>query len=367
MAQYDEYIQSTTKDATTTQDKVYIICPHTWIDVGDPRNIAIGDIDFVGGDYPIWPLLPNTIIQCGSNGRYENNCTLSSGILQVFAQTYVPIDSYRPGASSLLLERNLRLDNVTIRGFGFTGVLTSAASFVGSSVVVSQAGHLTMEDCHWKDMTSPNVLMLVARNRFQIVSNYALEPRSSHLTVRRSTFDTILYDGPIFLAIDHSLTIEDTTFRSLTPTVLNAFENCFWYVEEKNESIDILGGCANLVTCLFDAHCTLQNVCVGEAITIGVNTPGLLFWHNWYNTTTSNDEAGIQFSNNFLDPSVGLECGLSGVLLSNNSSSSSNVLLWDTPVCWDDYEEERVVGNVSPGRIASTAFSSSVCPATVKI
>ena len=145
-------------------------------------------------------IAPNTIIQCGIDGRVENNCVLEDGFFHVLLMTSIPgLDGYQFGtgrdAWMVIEDANLRLDNVTIKGMTFTGLVGSDGTFGGSSVGMSQSGNVTFDGCLWADIVSTDGLISVMMNQFQVSLGKFVAPNSAQLNIVRSTFTNIKYDG----------------------------------------------------------------------------------------------------------------------------------------------------------------------------
>lgn len=72
--QYDMMINT-----QTTSNLKYVLCPHTVFDMGSPADGVAQD------EFPISPLLSDTEISCGSDGKLVNNCTLVGGVTQIYS------------------------------------------------------------------------------------------------------------------------------------------------------------------------------------------------------------------------------------------------------------------------------------------
>jgi hypothetical protein len=141
----------------------------------------------------------DTTIQCGLDGRVENNCTLNDGFIQVMLQTALPgVDGYKFGTGQdenlLLYHADLVLDNVTIKGLTFTGTMESDGTFDGTSVSVSQRGNVTFDDCVWRDMIGVHGVIIASLNSYQVWKGDIVPPHSIQVNVVRSSFINIVYD-----------------------------------------------------------------------------------------------------------------------------------------------------------------------------
>jgi len=219
-------------------------------------------------------LAPNTVVQCGLDGHRNNACILEGGFVQVLMQTQVPgIDV---GISDhLFLERNLTVDNVTIRGFTFTGISESVAIFGGLSFLLSQSGNVTVEDCRWTDMTAPTNVVYVGRNDYQQseAGGYTDVPKlSSQLVLRNCQFDNIVYDNSLISTWDQIVHVQNCTFVNLSTSLLTS-DDCYRQ-----------GKCSRLLRCLADAKCSLSESCIENMETRG---PGLILAQKAGNLVTA--------------------------------------------------------------------------------
>lgn len=118
---------------------------------------------------------------------------------------------------------SLTVHNVTLRGFTFTGIIQSSGAMAGLSFLFSQPGSVTVEDCHWKDVTTVATLIAVGQNDYQAsaAGGFVNTPsRSSSLTLRNCHFDTIVYDFPLIYSHDQIVAVENCTFRDIRVSVL---------------------------------------------------------------------------------------------------------------------------------------------------
>lgn len=100
--QYDMMIY-----AQSTPDLKYVLCPHTVFDMGSPAD-GVEQLEF-----PISPLVSNTEILCGSDGKLVNNCTLVGGVTQIYFVDYLVVENIT--FSGLTMTKN---EGVTIYAHG---------------------------------------------------------------------------------------------------------------------------------------------------------------------------------------------------------------------------------------------------------
>ena len=109
------------------------------------------------------------------------------------------LDGYRFGTgrdeSKAIEDAKLRLDNVTIKGMTFKGIVGSDGTFGGASVAISQSGNVSFDGCLWTDIVSTDGLISVAMNQFQTTLGKIVPPNSVQLNLVRSNFTNIKYDG----------------------------------------------------------------------------------------------------------------------------------------------------------------------------
>ncbi|CAB9502731.1 leucine rich repeat [Seminavis robusta] len=108
------------------QQKRYVVCPGTIVDVG---FLVPG----VGIDQGQTPLIPrsNTEFLCGEDGKSENNCIIRGGD---FGLIGVPV----------FFRQDLAVNNVNVSGFTFMGQIQYA-------VFMATAGDITFNDCIFRD------------------------------------------------------------------------------------------------------------------------------------------------------------------------------------------------------------------------
>lgn len=254
----------------------YILCPNTTIAVGTLANPEADIFHFEFGDYPIWPVHPGITIQCGKDGRSENNCTLDGGFLQVAIMPTIPLppdyDDQLAQETAQRLEKLAKEDNtvvlndITIRGITFTGQTRHTGPFSGLSVSVSQPGTFTFEDCHWRQMSLSFGLIGVSRNIYLILRDVPIPNNSMDVRIVDSSFTDIRFDAPLAMSSSQSLAFENCRFDRLTPSAL-AFPSCNLYFLE--DEVSVGGGCAGLLYCAGEAFCSISNSCLQNSITSG--------------------------------------------------------------------------------------------------
>lgn len=106
--------------------RLYVLCPETIFEVassfrkdGTPRD----------GDHPLFLGRSNIHVLCGEDGRSENNCVLTDGLMQVGF-----FDKF---------DTNKTVINALVKGLTFT----KARSY---NVLAENYGNLTLSDCVFK-------------------------------------------------------------------------------------------------------------------------------------------------------------------------------------------------------------------------
>jgi hypothetical protein len=107
--------------------KKLTLCPNTIFDIGKTSD----GICCIEGQFPLLPV-SNTLIQCGEDGRSENNCIFSGGEVHVLSSPQFA------GPTAL---------NVTIKGMTFRNPLLSNA-------VLASRGDITFDDCIFENTAS---------------------------------------------------------------------------------------------------------------------------------------------------------------------------------------------------------------------
>jgi hypothetical protein len=261
-AQVDDFVAS---NFTRTADR-YIVCPGTKLKIGVLENPAKGNYSIVEGDNPLMVVAPDTTVQCGIDGHRNNSCILDGGFVQVMMQTQIPgVEFEIP--DHFFLRLNMTVRNVTIRGFTFTGITKAAGSLSGVSLLLSQTGNVTVEDCRWTDMTASSNVILAGQNAFQDspAGGFTQVPtHSADLTLRNCHFDNIVYDAPMILSVDQIVHVDHCTFTNISTSALPSFD-C--------DGARYNGGCSMLMACMGDAECSVTQSCFEN---IEITGPGLL-------------------------------------------------------------------------------------------
>jgi len=299
---------TTTVNNRNNSNKVYIMCPNTTIKIGVLENPARGLFGFKNGDVPLWVVTPNTVIQCGIDGRVENNCTLKDGFFHVLLMTSIAgLDGYRFGTgrdeSIALEDANLRLDNVTIKGMTFSGIVGSDGTFGGSSVGMSQSGNVTFDGCSWTDIVSAGGLIMVMMNQYQISLGKFVPPNSAQLNIVRSTFTNIKYDGPILFNWYQSIHVSDCTFSNFSliqspdPRCYHQEAISYKALEDGSSELDdsqtlvMSNGCAMIMMCLSRTSCSMTNT---SLCSMELNSDSMVYIHR-------PDVSDYYFLNNIVD------------------------------------------------------------------
>ena len=185
-------------------------------------------------------------MQCGLDGRNENNCTIDSGFLQVVFMPNIRLPpKYDGSLAEEVAQENERLAfgnnatvlaNVTIRGMTFTGQTRHSGPFRRTSVSASQPGTFTFEDCHWRDMSLSSGLFSVYRNLFLHLQNVPIPENSIDIKVFNLT-----------AVISQSLMFQDCVFEGLRPSAL-VVRTC--NIGSFDDIVRAEGGCAGLMYCL---------------------------------------------------------------------------------------------------------------------
>jgi hypothetical protein len=193
--QIDDFITNnyTSSPPAGSSENIYYICPGTNITVAQWTNPQKDDFSFDLNnglllDYPLWIIAPNTKIVCGygnnDNSPQSNNhsmdddphpvpllpCIIKSGLRQVYIRPLAhpstsilgpngiidnewvahypskkfeqifPLSKMNSTDWDIYLENSYKLvlDNITIQGITFSGVLKSTDDYLGKSVVLRQ-------------------------------------------------------------------------------------------------------------------------------------------------------------------------------------------------------------------------------------
>jgi len=189
---------------------------NTTITVGNFKNVHTDDYSIVDGDYPLTIISPNTVIQCGVDGKRSNNCTLDVGFAHVLIEHYY---AYPRGNAYIEIDN---IDNSIIRGMTFTGSIQDAQPIMGTSVSVGvPTTSLTFDNCLWMQVSSFGLVM-VTTNQFQNSYGYFLPSQSARVVITDSFIEDIVYDGPIFYVADQILEARDTRMHNVTKTAFPA-------------------------------------------------------------------------------------------------------------------------------------------------
>jgi hypothetical protein len=232
----------------------YIICPNSRIQVGKFRNPAAEDFRFVNGDYPIIVIKDNVTIQCGIDGRHEDNCIIEDGLVQVMTIYDFP----RPDGT--MEPSGPSTDNFKLRGITFTGEMDRNDVFRGASVSLSHPGrNMVFEDCVWENMTATaDGIISTAKNLYLDLTDVPLMPHSIELTLLNCRFSNIVYAYAVVANVDQTLNIDRCHFEDFRLTLL--LEPC---VEHRN-------GCSGLFYCVGTGVCSISDICVNNFEIAGV-------------------------------------------------------------------------------------------------
>jgi hypothetical protein len=226
------------------QPATYITCPNTRIKVGNLASPAAYDFRFINGDYPIIVIKDDVTIQCGIDGRREDNCIIEDGLVQVLALNVFP----RPDGT--MEPTGQSTDNFRLRGITFTGEMARNDVFRGASVSISHPGrNMVIEDCLWENMTATAYgIISTARNLFLELTDIPLEPFSIELTLLNCRFSNIVYAFWVVENHVQTLNIDRCHFEDLRLSLL--LQPCY------------SNGCSGLFFCDGDSFCSISDICV---------------------------------------------------------------------------------------------------------
>jgi len=257
----------------------YILCPGTRIKVGSFHNPAAEDYSIMNGDYPIMAIRENITIQCGDDGRHENDCVLDGGFMHVLTLQEFP------GLDGRGFVYRGTVDNLKIQGITFTGIATDSGPFKGQSVTMSLPGkNIRLVDCHWENITSDGLIAL-HEDSFRMVSEVPLEPMSIDVTFEECTFQNIVLSYPLIIVQAQMATVRRCTFRNIT---LSAYAPQECGSEEEDgvtHGVKFSHGCVSLAYADVNASLRIQDSCVEDFEVYG---PGLVIVHEQTDFAHSN-------------------------------------------------------------------------------
>jgi len=240
--------------SNASQPLIFVICPNTMIDVGIFQDPERDDYRFVEGDYPIMVIRPNIAIQCGLDGKKENNCTLNGGFIQVLTMQKIPL----PDGSSIMI--NSTIDNTTIRGITFTGRADASGPFDGLSISLNHPGrNIRFEDCTWTHITSSSGVIGLFRNKYQLLTGLPLDDYTIEAAFSDCIFEHIVYSIPLIYVLAQSVTIDRCIFRDIEVSLL-AYDQCS--TTHSGTDGDLERGCTNLLHCEGNSTCTMTECCI---------------------------------------------------------------------------------------------------------
>uniref|UniRef100_A0A7S1DDR0 Right handed beta helix domain-containing protein n=1 Tax=Cyclophora tenuis TaxID=216820 RepID=A0A7S1DDR0_CYCTE len=211
----------------------YVLCPNTVFRVGFPSQSS--QIVYEEGSVPIVILNSHRAIQCGEDGRLENNCTIHGGDHHLLV----------PGPADLPseLSDNISLGittNVTVRGIVFQNCTDLALS-------MTNAGSLLLADCAVQGQQG---------------GDFSLYARPPHGFINGRTRRKLQLGGTDDLESSLDLTVDPLTQIQIT--------NCTWTHNEANLAIVAMVG-----NVLFDVEKTLFQ---SNAIVLQEGVGGLLWF-----------------------------------------------------------------------------------------
>jgi len=309
-----QYIDLIASNYTATKD-TYVICPNTTINCEDWVPDLYRPVNREGGkDYPIIVLFSGTTVQCGreefdrDNDQYYGPCVLDGGYTQValrqfdflqrFAETdfterdWIETVGAQLGPTISLpqwkgivwtLATQLTFDNVTIRGFTFTGGISSGYDFLGTSVYISQPGTITLSNCTWESLTAPSGVVRVSED----YANTNVRDQSTTLTIRNCTFKDSLYAQSIIDVANQTVIVEATNFSSMQAYQKNQRLMCL-------DPNDKYFECTYLMACRGHASCIIRDSCQNDVDSPSGNADDNDWLYITENATIQIDERSIK-------------------------------------------------------------------------
>ena len=234
-------------DEAYLSENPLIVCPNTTIAIGVPSNPSRDTWDYISGDYPIQVIRKNVTIQCGLDGRRENNCVLSGGLVQVISQN----EHWHPSYG--FVSPTDTTDNLLIIGFTFTGRISGSGPLLGIGGVFSTPGRgMRFEDCAWVNMTASHRVFAVGQNHIMHLQGIRIPDLSVELTFSNCLFEDVTYNEEFFTAFNQTIHIDDCQFRNIKFSNILS-DGCSVHPE----------GCRNFLYCQGGPNvCTMSNVCV---------------------------------------------------------------------------------------------------------
>jgi len=229
--------------AKNREQTVFVVCPNTFVPVGEIDTSA-AVVRFVNGQPPIVITRENVEVRCGLDGSLHNNCTLSSGLVHVLAQQDMAANDF-----GLVATPN---HNLIIRGLTFTGTAGGNILWGGGSLILSNPGkNVQVIDCLWENITAPTGLVFLGRNMFQIILDLDMEDHSLDVSIINSTFRNVVYDGPLMLVFNQTLSLHGCQFENVR---LAPFLRPCLLVETTL--------CNGLMYCYYNSVCHIEDICV---------------------------------------------------------------------------------------------------------
>ena len=300
---------------TATQDQ-YRLCPGQTSTIGKWQDRGEHPYDLSRYHFHLTVLTANTTIACGesTDNMYHVNadtmtmenttsCIIDDGSpFQVLLQPYTDEiqkqsfqDVLATSPSGAIVAATLTdadwddvlaalstqvLNNVTFRDLTFTGDLRNNNNKLGKSVIINQAGDITMDRCRWHTMDAPSGLVFLTNNRLD--QNPALPINSTQLTLQHCRFDNLRYDHPIIANVNETVYLVNTTFANLRVEALEGYGNtCSGNIEEDDfDEVythdgnmttveNITDTCACVLACAGTAYCGITDrSCLGDDVSI---------------------------------------------------------------------------------------------------
>ena len=273
---FDMFTAQVEFDGDDDEPMELILCPNTTIEIGTFANPLRDDFNWTGGDFPIVAMRRNVTVQCGIDGRHENNCIIGGGLIQVNAQ----YEQYHPKYG--YVEPTPAVDGFHLKGITFTGTHQPSGPFGGISVTMSHPGKgIIFEDCVWKDYDATKRVIAVGQNYIMELLGIDVPDLSVELTIRNCLFESVTYEEEFMVTFQQALIVEDTVFRDVQLSQLLS-SGCGYHPN----------GCRNLMHCRGNSQCSISNVCVENFDVSGAGTIAISQNTEWFDGEGKNQWIG---------------------------------------------------------------------------
>lgn len=294
---------------------IYVICPNTKISVGTLNSVGTNVYTYVSGDYPILVTRENVTIQCGWDGRLDNNCVIDAGFMHVLTLQVIGM------ADGSLFTLNRTNDNLLIRGITFTGIPVNVGPFLGISISLSHPGrNMRFEDCLWYNMTAESGLIGAYRNYYQASEDLPLEDRSIEVTFADCIFQNVIFGSALIFARNQAIKLERCIFRDIHVSFL-AEDDCQYPSGASDNVAKTDQGCPSLLECSPNSYCSMKDLCM-----YGIDTWG-------HGIVVIRDETTFHFEGIYLEPdSTDATCDLA-ILSTPDDANFSCSEIFVEPSC----------------------------------